>query len=123
IVPMIDILFILLVFVIVSTQLKQPRPVIRIELPTVREIESTEITDRRSVLAVAADGRVTLDALLVPDGLLGSYLAAFQRENPGRKLELETDKELSVEKLLGVIEQLSEAGFPMTEVPTRIKKG
>ena len=40
IVPMIDILFILLVFFIVSTTFKKPREVLQIELPTVKEIPS-----------------------------------------------------------------------------------
>ena len=52
IVPMIDILFIVLIFLIVSTTFKKPRTILPIELPTVHEIASTEVIDERSVLAV-----------------------------------------------------------------------
>ena len=45
IVPMIDILFILLVFFIVSTTFKKPRDILRIELPTVREVPSDTVTE------------------------------------------------------------------------------
>jgi len=96
IVPMIDILFILLIFFIVATQFKKPRPVIRIELPTVREVPSEKVSDVRSVISVDADGRITLDTLKVPDGLLESYLAAYQQQNPGRKLELEADRNVQI---------------------------
>jgi biopolymer transport protein ExbD len=121
IVPMIDILFILLVFFIVSTTFKRPRDILRIELPTVKEIPSEQVADERSVIAVDAQGRITLDSLAVPEGLLEPYLAAFQRQNPGRKLELEADKSLTIERLFGVWEALTEAGIEVKDVPARIQ--
>ncbi len=121
IVPMIDILFILLIFFIVSTQFKKPRNVLKIELPTVREVPSDKVADARSVIAVDALGNVMLDGLKVPEGLLESYLAAYQKQNPGRKLELEADRQLPLEKLLAVWDALIKAGIPVKDVPARIK--
>jgi biopolymer transport protein ExbD len=121
IVPMIDILFILLVFFIVSTTFKKPREILRIELPTVREIPSDTVSDPRSVIAVDALGNITLDSLKVPEGLLQSYLAAYQKQNPGRKLELEADRKLPLERLLHVWDALTKAGIPIKDVPARIK--
>jgi biopolymer transport protein ExbD len=121
IVPMIDILFILLVFFIVSTTFKKPRNILRIELPTVREVASDQVADERSIIAVDALGNVTLDSLAVPEGLLQSYLAAYQKQNPGRKLELEADKKLPLERLLQVWDGLTKAGIPIKDVPARIK--
>ena len=121
IVSMIDILFILLIFFIVSTQFKKPRNVLRIELPTVREVPSVRVTDARSVIAVDAFGNVTLDGLKVPDGLLESYLTAYQRQNPGRKLELEADRKLPLERLLAVWDSLLKAGIQIRDVPARIR--
>jgi len=121
IVPMIDILFILLVFFIVSTSFKKPRDILRIELPTVREIPSDQITETRSIIAVDALGNITLDSLAVPEGLLQSYLAAYQKQNPGRKLELEADRKLPLERLLSIWDSLTNAGISIKEVPARIK--
>ncbi len=121
IVPMIDILFILLVFFIVSTTFKKPRDILRIELPTVREIPSDQVADARSVIAVDALGNISLDSLTVPEGLLQSYLAAYQKQNPGRKLELEADKKLPLERLLQVWDALTKAGIQIKDVPARIK--
>jgi biopolymer transport protein ExbD len=123
IVSMIDILFILLVFFIVTMTFKKPREVLQIELPTVKEIASNKISDTRSVIAVDALGNVTLDSLPVAEGLLGSYLTAFQKQNPGRKLELEADRRLPLERLLQVWDALSKAGIRINEVPARIKAG
>ena len=121
IVPMIDILFILLIFFIVSTQFKKPRNVLRIELPTVREVPSEKVTDTRSVISVDADGVVTLDGLKVPEGLLESYLAAYQKQNPGRKLELEADRKLPLERLLAIWDSMLTAGLDIKDVPARIR--
>jgi biopolymer transport protein ExbD len=121
IVPMIDILFILLVFFIVSTTFKKPRDVLRIELPTVREIPSDTVVAPRSVIAVDALGNISLDSLAVPEGLLQSYLVAYQKQNPGRKLELEADKKLPLERLLQVWDALTTAGISIKDVPARIK--
>lgn len=121
IIPLIDILLFLLIFFIVSTQFKKPRHVLRIELPTVREVPSDKITDTRSVISVDADGIVTLDGLKVPDGLLESYLAAYQKQNPGRKLELEADRKLPLERLLAIWDSMLKAGLQIKDVPARIK--
>ncbi|MBK1881805.1 biopolymer transporter ExbD [Luteolibacter pohnpeiensis] len=121
VVPMIDILLILLIFFVVSTTFKKPREILSIDLPTVHEIPSDTTTEQRSVIAVDALGNITLDSLAVPEGLLESYLAAFQKQNPGRKLELEADRKLPLERLLSVWEALTKAGIPIKEVPARIK--
>jgi len=121
VIPMIDILFVLLVFFIVSTSFKKPRDVLRIELPTVHEIPSDTVKDVRSTIALDAKGDITLDTLKVPDGLLESYLAAYQKQNPGRKLELEADKEVPLERLLKVWDSLTKAGISIKDVPARIK--
>jgi biopolymer transport protein ExbD len=123
VIPLIDILFVLLIFFIVSTAFKKPRDVLRIELPTVREMPSDTVSDVRSTIAVDKLGNVTLDSLVVPDGLLDSYLTAYQKENPGRKLELEADKQIPLERLLKIWDSLVKAGIPIQEVPARIKTG
>ncbi len=121
IIPMIDVLIFLLIFLIISTQFTKPRPALRIELPTVRELPSDKLADVRSVISVDAEGHITLDSLQVPEGLLQSYLAAYQKQNPGRKLELEADRQLSIEHLLGIWDSLIKAGIPPKDVPARIR--
>ena len=121
IIPMIDILLILLIFFVVTTAFKKKRDILRIELPTVREVPSDKISDARSVIAVDALGNISLDSLKVPEGVLQSYLAAYQKQNPGRKLELEADKQIPLERLLHVWDALTKAGIKIKDVPARIK--
>jgi biopolymer transport protein ExbD len=122
VVPMIDLLFVILIFLVVSTTFKKPRSVLPIELPTVKEVSGSSVVDARSVLALDKEGKITLDAVAVPDvQLLDSYLKAFAKENPGRKLELEADKQVPLEKLLGVWDALTRAGIAIKDVPARIR--
>ncbi|MCW1885364.1 biopolymer transporter ExbD [Luteolibacter flavescens] len=122
VVPMIDLLFVILIFLVVSTTFKKPRSVLPIELPTLKEITGSEVVDSRSVLSLDKEGKITLDAVAVPDVLLlDSYLKAFTKENPGRKLELEADKQVPLEKLLGVWDALTRAGIAIKDVPARIR--
>lgn len=122
VVPMIDLLFVILIFLVVSTTFKKPRSIMNLDLPTVRDMVGGTVTEARSVLAVDKDGRITLDAVAVPDAkLLDAYLRAFVKENPGRKLELEADKLLPLEKLLEVWDALTRAGIPIKDVPARIR--
>lgn len=121
IVPLIDILAILLIFVIVTSTRKKNRPVVPIDLPTVREVASAELSAERSVLAITKEGEILLENVAVPDGELADYLKAFQTVNPGRKLELEADEGSSLGQLFTVWEALSEVGIQLKEVPARIK--
>ena len=121
IIPMIDIMLIMLVFCIVTMVFKKPRDILRIDLPTVREIPGDKVVAPRSVIAVDALGNISLDSLPVPEGLLQSYLLAYQKQNPGRKLELEADKQLPLERLLHVWDALTKAGIEIKDVPARIK--
>jgi biopolymer transport protein ExbD len=87
----------------------------------VREVATEKVADARSVIAVDALGNVSLDTLTVPEGLLESYLAAYQKQNPGRKLELQADRKLPLERLLQVWDSLTKAGIEIKDVPARIK--
>jgi biopolymer transport protein ExbD len=122
IMPMIDILFVVLIFFIVTTTFRKPRPVLRIELPTVKEVATDKVIASSSTLAVDKMGNVSLDTVQIPDvALLDAYLKAYLKENPGRKLELEADKELPLEKLLTVWDALTRAGIAIKDVPARIR--
>lgn len=122
IVALIDILFIVLIFFIVTSEFKKKREVLKIELPTVREVPSDSVIDERSVLAVDAEGNIRLDSLTVPNlTLLDAYLGAFAKENPDRKLELEADQTLTVEQLMTIWDALTRAGFEVKDVPARIR--
>lgn len=133
IVPLIDILTILLIFFIVTRGVPEqervpdvslePRPVVRVTLPVVKEMETSEVVERRAVLAVAADGTITLDnyELASPD-LLGDALIVLREENPLRKLELAADEGATLSQLFMVLDALTAAEYDIKDVPARIRR-
>ncbi|NIP94270.1 MAG: hypothetical protein GWO24_12770 [Akkermansiaceae bacterium] len=125
IIPLIDILAILLIFFIVSTTFKKPpkpRPILQVHLPTVKEVPTTTIVEERAVLAIAPQGTITLDNYeLASPELLADSLIVFQKEQPGRKLELAADQGVTLSQLFMVWDALTEAGIEIKEVPARIK--
>jgi len=123
IVPLIDIMAILLIFVIVTSTHKTTRPVVPIDLPSVREVPSTELAAERSIIAITKEGEILLENVTVPEEELAEYLQAFQTVNPGRQLELEADEGSSLGHLFIVWEALSKVGIELKEVPARINVG
>jgi len=121
IIPLMDILAILLIFFIVTTTFKEPRPALDIDLPTVKDIPSIEVTDSRSVLAVDKTGVITLDGVKVMPDQLAEYLQSFKNVNPDVKLELEADETVSLSQLFAIWEALTQADIEIKEVPARIK--
>ncbi len=125
IIPLIDILAILLIFFIVSTTFKKPkkpRPILQIELPTVREVPSATVADERAVLAVTRDGRIVLDDYeLAGPEYLEDALLVFKRRNPERKLELKADRGVTIAQLFLIWDALTKAGIEIKDVPARVK--
>jgi len=133
IVPLIDILTILLIFFIVtrgvpeeersSAAPPEPRPVVKVTLPVVKEMETSEVVERRAVLAVGAGGTITLDnyELASPD-LLSDALIVFREENPLRKLELAADEAATLSQLFMVLDALTAAEYDIKDVPARIRR-
>lgn len=121
ILPLIDILMILLIYFAVEYDPKKKREVLQIELALAQDGVTTQVIEPAAVLAVAADGSITLDATRVVDGMLVNYLKLFREQYPDRKLELEPDKQVPLESFIQIQTALIEAGIDPKEVPTRVK--
>ena len=121
IIPLIDILAILLIYFAVEYDPKEKRNVLNIELALAQDAATIKVEKPAAVLAIAADGSVTLDATRIHEGLLIEYLNVFKKNFPDRKLELEPDKEIPLEKFIAIQNALIQAGFNPRDVPSRVK--
>ena len=121
IIPLIDILAILLIYFAVSTDPKNKRPVLHIELALAQDSATIEVVEPAAVLAIQADGSLMLDATRIQRGMLVDYLKVFRDEFPERKLELEPDKGIPLGRFIEVQNALIEAGINPRDVPSRVK--
>jgi biopolymer transport protein ExbD len=118
-VPLIDILFILLIFFIVSTNFKRPRHQLQITLPTAKDLPTETVLTEMSVLAIDSGGQLALEGAAVPADMLDSYLQAWRKLNPERNLEVEADEKAPFGKMVEVWGALTRQGIKV--MPTRTK--
>ena len=121
IIPLIDILAIMLIYFAVSTDPKNKRPVMQIELALAQDSATVEVVEPAAVLAIAFDGSITLDATRIHQGMLVDYLRVFREKFPTRRLELEPDKGIPLGRFIEVQNALIEAGINPRDVPSRVK--
>ena len=121
IIPLIDILTVLLIFFIVTTTFKEPKPSIQVDLPLASGAISSETAEQRSVLSVSPEGVVALDNVEVLPGLLDTYLETFVEANPGRRLEVKMDEKCPIGTMISVWEALTRAGFVIKDIPHRVR--
>jgi biopolymer transport protein ExbD len=121
IIPLIDILAILLIYFAVSTDPKNKRPVMHIELALAQDSATVEVVEPAAVLSIQADGSLMLDATRIHEAMLVDYLKVFREKFPTRKLELEPDKGIPLERFIQVQNALIKAGMNPRDVPSRVK--
>ncbi len=121
IIPLIDILAILLIYFAVEYDPKIKRNVLNIELALAQDSATVVVDDPAAVLAIAADGSVTLDATRIHEGMLVEYLKVFREKFPTRQLELEPDKGIPLERFIQIQNALIQAGINPRDVPSRVK--
>ena len=107
--PLIDIVFLLLVFFIyamLSMAVHRGLPVI---LPTSKTVE----IDKRLLVSVTvkADGSVYVDEVPVPGDRLSDYMRELSRESTETAALLFADRTLPYQKLFHVLDQLKIGGF------------
>lgn len=112
---------IFLIYFSVAYDPKKKRDVLHIELALAQDGSTTEVAEPAAVLAIASDGRVSLDATRITEGMLVDYLSVFKKNYPNRKLELEPDKKVPLDKFIEVQNALIKAGIDPKDVPTRVK--
>ena len=111
ILPLIDILTILLIFFVVTTEFKKKRHTLVIDLPSVSSLPTTvEIRDI-NVIAITKDGKFAVNSVIADRADLLMYLQAVYEENPDGRFEIEQDKGTTEADELFAVEALKKIGF------------
>lgn len=125
--PLIDIVFLLLIFFLVTTSFSQAsggeheETEIPVQLPESSTGQGGSTSDR-VVLFVQKDGAVTLrgDAEM-KDGPLAEKLADLHDRHPKMRIMLKGDEEASHGRLIDVLDELRAAGFRDVNLVAREK--
>jgi biopolymer transport protein ExbD len=125
IVSLIDILAILLIFFIVTTNFRKPQPRLQINLPDSKSAESTAAeTKEPIVLRVKSANEITLDEKPATLDSLAQDLQAARTSQPSRAIALQADREAPFGVVVKILDALKAAGikdvpaFTQPETPT-----
>lgn len=107
--PMIDLIFLLLAFFIISTMYMTEVRTISIELPNA---ESAEVVHKSSSLvSVKKDGTYWLDEKKMPLERLVEEVKARSRANPGYSVVIRGEKEARYNDVIRVLDACKSAGL------------
>ena len=115
--PLIDVLFLLLTFFMVSSTFIE-QPGMELELPSVTRTETAPV--REYILTVTSDGLLFFDGESIAKGSLPGRLRATVPEMEGRALTLKADKEVSHGTVVELMDIARGSGVKKLVIATKI---
>ncbi len=121
--PLIDCVFLLLIFFLVATTLKKIEPKVPIELPQSHAALRTSQPDNQLVIAIDPLGTVYLDGVPATNMQLHERLRLHAQSGESHPVRLDVDRRTAFEDIIRVIELctfegLSDVGFHTAEEPS-----
>ena len=120
IVSLIDILAILLIYFILTSSPKEDKSFASITLPKASSLAKNIDSKTRLELALTADSKILLGSEEIPVTQLITRLKQLKADKPSLALELKADEKAPLKNLVNVWDALTQAGYPVKEVPARI---
>lgn len=112
IVSLIDILAILLIFFIVTTNFRKPQPQLKINLPDTKSAEEGAASQKEpAVLRVKSETEISLDDKPVDIENLTAALNELRTSQPTREIAMQADREAPFGTVVKVLDSLKAAGL------------
>ena len=112
--PMLDVVFIMLIFFIVTASFLNEVGVDATRPPSVQ----TPPTDSKSIaIRIYSSGQIVIDGLTVDPRAVGSHITRRKAENSGTTLAVLVGKGARTELIVGVIDAARDSGFRDSAIP------
>lgn len=106
-IPLINIVFLLLIFFMLTAKLTQPEP-FEVEPPVSASTQPVELQEL--IVLIGADGRLAVGEQTVDEEGLRASISAHLAEQQETRIKLKADARVEAERLLSVMEILRQAG-------------
>ena len=116
--PMIDVVFLLLIFFMVSTTFVQKEKEMGLDLPQAESGEEAEITPDEIVINLMRDGRILVSGDELDRSALIEALTRIARRDPETPVTIRGDKEVFHEHVVAVMDACRIAGLSNLGVMT-----
>jgi len=113
--PLMDIIFILLIFVMLSVSFQKKFTVMEMDLPS--SIGSSEAIEADLEISVLANGKIIIEnkEISVEDLIINI------KNNPPSRLRLNAERELSYENFIRITEKIKESGLEKIDLGLKLK--
>jgi biopolymer transport protein ExbD len=109
--PMIDIVFLLIIFFMVGTQFTDPEQHLKVNLPEVNAVRPKTAAPEKKVVSVFPDGRIVLDREEVSPQQLTQRLQVALAEYPDLGVIVRGDARANMQQAVTVMEACNDAGI------------
>ncbi len=101
--PLIDVVFLLLIFFIVASEFKKNETILNLTLPNSASLQ--EVHEKKDVIIELSKDKIVLNAKAVELEQLKQNLSTFSKQTP---LVFKIDKEVKYERIIKIIDILNE---------------
>ena len=108
---LIDMLFLLIIFFIVSSAFIEEEKILEVELAKARFAEAFVTPNSPVVINITRDGKVFLGAEPMAPEELGKRLRAMNEDTKGRQVQIRGDRHVPFQHVVEVHSLVNEAGF------------
>ena len=108
--PMLDVLFLLLIFFVTTSSFRAQEQQIDVQLPSAEAAETAEPTSTEVVVNVKADGSIMVGAEAYQPPALRSMLSQLVAEFPDERVIIRGDKNVKYERIVDVMDTARAAG-------------
>ena len=121
--PMIDIVFLLIIFFMVGTKFSEMEPKIPVNVPEVANAGALTAAPQRRVVTILKDGKVALDDELTTIPELVDELSAAHGEYPDLGVVIRGDGEGAFQNVASVLSAVQTAGITEMGISVKVAGG
>lgn len=117
--PMIDVVFLLVIFFMVGSKFSEAESRIKVNVPTVGEMRSITRAPDERVVAISLDGTITLDGQMMTLGELTATLRQQHANYPGLKVAVRGEASGSLQQTVEVLHAVRTSGVDQIGISTQ----
>ncbi|TWU04848.1 ExbD/TolR family protein [Stieleria varia] len=121
--PMIDVVFLLVIFFMVGTKFSESESRIDVTVPSVGQMQSLAREPDERVVEVTREGEITLDGQLVTMEQLAATLQQQHAAYPGLKVAVRGDGASSFQQVAEVLHVVRSTGVEKLGLAARVEPG
>lgn len=120
--PMIDVVFLLLIFFIATMQFSQSERELNVSVPVAEEGADAKQTVGEIIINVRENGEVVVDSSVMTQSQLYAKLSRIAAVHENQAIRIRGDAKVDYEKIVQVVDVCQKAGIPNISFATQVQR-